>query len=102
MIHEIKNLGKIEALLGSIIIGLAGLVAAKFQIGEMVDVLILVLIVILVITIIMLQLLYYLKYIVQKEMWIREQRMKADVQNRALVLEIKKIELQLELTKAEV
>ena len=73
MIHEIKNLGKIEALLGSIIIGLAGLVAAKFQIGEMVDVLILVLIVILVITIIMLQLLYYLKYIVQKEMWIREQ-----------------------------
>ena len=48
------------------------------------------------------QLMYYLKFVIQKWMWLKEQKVLAEVQNSNLVLELKKLELQLELKKVEV
>ncbi len=102
VIHKIENLTKIEAILASIILTLVGLVAQKLYMGEPIPVELIFILALFLVLLIIFQLLYYLKFIVEKEMWLREQKVLADIQNSQLVLQIKKLSLDIELKKLEV
>ena len=100
-ITTIKSLGKIEALIGSTIIGLVGLIAAKFQLGEMVDPTILGVLMILIVLILSFQLMYYLKFIIEKGEWRKDKLAEAKITNDKLDREIRKLELKIQLQEDE-
>ena len=97
VIHEIQSLGRVETIIGSMIIGLAGVITLKFQTGEYIDPIMLVLIALFIILLVVLQLLYYLKFILEKREFRDDMKVAADCQNETLILQIKRLELERKL-----
>lgn len=56
----------------------------------------------LLLTFFAIRLLAYLRFVVEKEMFLREKKLDAEIQDRQLLLQIKKLEMEIELKKAEV
>ena len=56
----------------------------------------------LLLTFFMIRLLAYFRFIVEKEMFLREKKIDAEIKDRQLILQIKKLGLEIELKKAEV
>jgi len=99
VIHKIENLTKIEAIIGSIILTLVGLVAQRLYTGESIPMELITVLAIFIIVLIVFQLLYYLKFIVEKEMWLREQRVMTQNRNSEVVTQCKKLELDIQLAR---
>ena len=101
VVHKIENLGKLEALLGTTIFALIGLLAQKIYEGGEIPMEIFLGIIILIVFIVVLQLLYYLKFMVEKWAYFKEQEMLTTMKTEEVVAECRKLDRMIELKKLE-
>ena len=94
VIQKIENLTKVEALLMLLISAIAGAIWTKFQDNLPIDFLMVVVMTIFVIMVVIFQLLYYLKFIIEKMEWRKDQECLSNVANKDMELGLRKMELE--------
>ena len=98
---RIESWAKIAALIGTGITTLIGLMLQKIYLGEPIPVEIFWGIMSLGVFYFMLALLSYLRFYLEKIVFLKEQRVQAEIKNREIDIELRKLELQLEIKKLE-
>ena len=103
VIHKIEGSVKIEATIGLAITGLimTFIIDGVLQGIEMPDNIGWVLL-LLFIGFFLLRLANYLKFIIEKFMYLQEQKVQADIQQKTLITRIRKLELEVQLKQLEV
>ena len=101
--QQIENSAKIEATIG---IGISTIIMSyviqSAVTGADMPTWAILVLGLLLLTFFMIRLLAYFRFIVEKEMFLREKKIDAEIKDRQLILQIKKLGLEIELKKAEV
>ena len=101
VITKIENLTKIEALFGLLITAIAGAIWTKFQENVLIDFSMIIVMVIFVILLVVFQLLYYLKFIIEKYEWRKDQEYASNIKNKELELEVLKLGIKKDILVLE-
>ncbi len=102
VIHQIESRAKIEALIGTGILTLIGLMSQKIWVGESIPVEIFYGLILLGAYYFILEFMSYLKFYVQKIVFIREQESLSKIKVVELEVEIRKLGAKLALAQVEV
>lgn len=98
---KIENWAKIAVLVGTAITTLIGLMLQKIYLGEPIPVEIFWAIVLLAIFYFLLHLLTYLRFYLEKMVFLKEQKVQAEIKNQEIEIELRKLEIQLEIKTLE-
>lgn len=98
---KIENWVKIAILVGTAITTLIGLLLQKIYLNEPIPQEIFWAIALLAVFYFLLHLLTYLRFYLEKIIFLKEQRVIAEIKNQELTIELRKLELQLELAQVE-
>jgi hypothetical protein len=101
VVHKIENMTKVEAVLGTVIVSLILLAANNILDGEpvvdgLIDLLILFFIMIAVF-----QLLYFLKFVIEKYMFLYEQKVHTENRVKELDVKCRELDLTIQLKRQE-
>ena len=98
---KIENWAKIAVLVGTAITTLIGLMLQKIYLGDPIPVEIFWAIVLLAVFYFLLHLLTYLRFYLEKMVFLKEMQVQAEVKNREIETGLRKLEIQLEIKTLE-
>ena len=98
---KIENWAKVAVLVGTAITTLIGLMLQKIYLGEPIPIEIFWAIVLLAVFYFLLHLLTYLRFYLEKIVFLKEQKVQAEIKNQEIEIELRKLEVQLEIKTLE-
>ena len=101
IIHQIQNRTKVEVMIGLALMSLITLLGEKIWVGEPIPIEIFWGLGILLVSYIAMILLTYLRYYIEKMIYLKEQEVLANIQSQSLTKEIRKLELMKEIKDIE-
>ena len=101
VLHKIENMTKVEAMLGTLIFGLIGILYVQISNGQPIDMNAVIVLVIMIVLLVVFQLLYFLKFIIEKDQWRKDQECMTKNKTQELTSEIRKLEVQRDIKRLE-
>ena len=98
---KIENWAKVAVLVGTAITTLIGLMLQKIWVGDPIPIEIFWAIVLLAVFYFLLHLLTYLRFYLEKIVFLKEQKVQAEIKNQEIEIELRKLEVQLEIKMLE-
>ena len=101
VIHKIENSAKVEAFIGLAITTIMGLIIEGVVTEGVFDMSLVILLMIFIAVFFILQLMYYLRFIVEKWMYLKEQEQLTTMKTSEVEAECRKLDRQIELKRLE-